>query len=466
MSVVCSIAIFSTWLVTAPFPSVVAGSPSATTNSPYFRVVETPSNARLLAEASQNLGLDDKADSGLDAYPSELTHVVESWSEDLVYTAAEEGEVSVEIQPLLAVGNYLGMRVVGQVDGGGRSRTTGQHFVSNVDTESVWYLQDLIQPWAIPVWGKYIIEAAAAGVLPLRVIPSPERATLLIQEGLRQGHFTSEGLFIPVPGTNSSLLIYEPDPYLTDDGVLVAQAAIQQHGFVGLPVQEEHQVGDSITFNSNSEVDCDVAKCIALTFDDGPKPTTENLLDILAGENVPATFFLSGDQAVTSPATVQRIAQEGHVLGNHAWSHPQLPELSNKQIRSQLSRTSKVIEDHSGTDPRLFRPPYGAVSQSVYEEVIQSGYAVIQWDIDPQDWETRDTTKIVEQTIENAHPGGIILLHDIYEETVDAVPRIIRELNAEGYVFVTIPQLFDGELQVGTTYYSKDYIDTHSSRGG
>ena len=188
---------------------------------------------------------------------------------------------------------------------------------------------------------------------------------------------------------------------------------------------------------------------VALTFDDGPHfALTPRLLDTLKEKGIRATFFLIGQNAKEYPAIVKRIVAEGHELGNHSWSHPNLAKMSDEEVRSQLTRTNDAIEAAVGQKPKLMRPPYGSYTKAqgkwFHDEL---GFTFVLWDVDPDDW--RDPgPSVVEDRVLNGwkdstgvRPGSIVLSHDIHKGTVEAEPDIIDKLKAKGYKFVTVSEL-------------------------
>ncbi|MER7110010.1 polysaccharide deacetylase family protein [Streptomyces sp. NPDC000229] len=201
-------------------------------------------------------------------------------------------------------------------------------------------------------------------------------------------------------------------------------------------------------------VDCRKVTCIALTFDAGPGKDTPRLLDILKEEKVPATFFLLGSKHVDRyPDVVRRIAAEGHEVANHTWSHPILTDLEPDGIRQELSRTQEAIERLTGRKPTLMRPPQGRTDDTVSEISRELGLAQVLWSVTAKDYSTTDSALIRQRTLDGAEKDGIILLHDIYDGTVPAVPGIIAELKKRGFTFVTVPQLLaPAKPEPGTVY--------------
>lgn len=180
-------------------------------------------------------------------------------------------------------------------------------------------------------------------------------------------------------------------------------------------------------------------KMIALTFDDGPNVLyTERLLDGLAERDVKATFFLIGKSAEAHPEIVSRIAEEGHLIGNHTYSHLKLTAGNEAEFLEEINRTGGIIRDITGSTPVFCRPPFG-VWNTRYEERL--GIIPVLWDVDPRDWCTFDTQTVANRIMAGCHDSAIILLHDEYETSVEAALLVIDELKQQGYTFVTVDKL-------------------------
>ncbi|MFD9318226.1 polysaccharide deacetylase family protein [Streptomyces sp. NPDC060053] len=189
-------------------------------------------------------------------------------------------------------------------------------------------------------------------------------------------------------------------------------------------------------------VDCREAKCIALTFDAGPSENSARLLDILKERQVPATFFLLGERHIEKyPELVGRMAAEGHEVASHTWDHKILTRITPEEIREELQRPNDEIERLTGRRPTLMRPPQGRTNETVHEICRELGLAEVLWTVTAKDYTTTDSALIQRRVLAQADRDGIILLHDIYDGTVPAVPGIIDALKERGYVFVTVPQL-------------------------
>ena len=182
---------------------------------------------------------------------------------------------------------------------------------------------------------------------------------------------------------------------------------------------------------------------IAMTFDDGPSSeNTPRLLEMLKQRNIKATFFLIGQNAAANPDLVRRIFAEGHEIGNHSWTHPQLSKLSDDRVTTEITKTQDAIKNASGYTPALLRPPYGAITARQREWIEnQFGLNIILWSVDPLDWKRPGASVITQRILSLVRPGAIILSHDIHKQTIDAMPATLDGLISKGYKFVTVTQL-------------------------
>ncbi|MEP7006522.1 MAG: glycosyltransferase [Sphingomonas bacterium] len=197
---------------------------------------------------------------------------------------------------------------------------------------------------------------------------------------------------------------------------------------------------------------------VALTFDDGPDPTwTPRILDILKREKVPATFFIVGENALTQRALLERMVREGHEVGSHTYTHPNLAGASDAETAFQLNTTQRLFQAFTGRSLRLFRAPYfGDAEPTTADEIepaLQAqnrGYISVGLHVDPGDWKRPGVQTIINETIAGVlasnpdRSGNIVLLHDAggnRAETVEALPQIIDQLRAKGYQFVPVSTL-------------------------
>ena len=180
-------------------------------------------------------------------------------------------------------------------------------------------------------------------------------------------------------------------------------------------------------------------KKVALTFDDGPHPSyTEQLLDGLKKREVKATFFVTGEHASLHPDIIERMDEEGHLIGNHTYSHMQLNAGNIEEYKNELIKTNEVIEEITGEDVLYVRPPYGAWDKSLEAEL---NMFPVLWTVDPLDWCSTDVSGITRKVVTKVGEDDIILMHDYFETSVTAALEVVDELLAEGYIFVTVDEI-------------------------
>lgn len=206
--------------------------------------------------------------------------------------------------------------------------------------------------------------------------------------------------------------------------------------------KEKETVSSAIVYQGPQD-----KKRVALTFDDGPdRRYTPQVLDILKGEQVPATFFVVGKEVNQNRDVARRIVSDGHVIANHTWSHVLLSSQPDKRVQGELVRTVQAVKKATGKEMSLMRPPYGAV-EGKEQQVTQTGHRIINWDVDTNDWKPgRSSQQILETVKGNVVPGSIVLMHSgggNRSATVQALPEIIQHLKKQGYEFVTVDQLLD-----------------------
>ena len=181
-------------------------------------------------------------------------------------------------------------------------------------------------------------------------------------------------------------------------------------------------------------------KQIALTFDDGPSVHTERLLDFLEEQGIHATFFLVGDRIGNYREIVCREARDGHEIGYHSYSHADQTLLSSERIFDDFCRSNRELYDLTGREYTLWRAPGGSFNKRVLDAVPLPH---IHWSADTRDWETKNAAAVCASILQSAGDGVIILLHDLYSTSVDGAIRAIRNLQKQGYEFVTVSELLE-----------------------
>lgn len=182
-------------------------------------------------------------------------------------------------------------------------------------------------------------------------------------------------------------------------------------------------------------------KLIAFTFDDGPGPYTDKLLDALNQRGAKATFFMLGQNVDNYPDAVKKAVETGHEIASHSWDHPNFNGgMSSDSIYSQIGDTNAVLKKYDGKDYHLLRCPYGESNDTVKGAVNSQ---IIYWSVDTSDWRSHDSSAVHQEAISNAYDGAIVLAHDIYETSVDGMIQAVDTLQAEGYTFVTVSELME-----------------------
>jgi peptidoglycan/xylan/chitin deacetylase (PgdA/CDA1 family) len=201
---------------------------------------------------------------------------------------------------------------------------------------------------------------------------------------------------------------------------------------------------------------CSVVKCVALTFDDGPGPFDDRLLQILNDNDAKATFFLIGNKVAANPAGAKHIADAGMEIGSHTWEHPNMATIPPEDIASQFSRANDAITGATGRTPTLYRPAGGLSSEVVRETAARFGLAEILWDVIPFDWANDSNTAATRYMLmTHIKPGSVVLFHDTYSSTVDLVYQFIPVLKANRYRLVTVSELL-GPRAPGSSYGSRE----------
>jgi peptidoglycan-N-acetylglucosamine deacetylase len=192
------------------------------------------------------------------------------------------------------------------------------------------------------------------------------------------------------------------------------------------------------------------SKRLALTYDDGPNdPYTRQLLEVLAKHEVRATFFMIGRYVYQKPEIVRELVKAGHVVGNHTFTHPQLIFETPTQIRAQFTACEQILSDTVGAHSNLFRPPFGGRRPAVMREVREHGMQPIMWSVTGYDWKPTTAERIERIVTRQVRGGDVILLHDGGHEgmgvdrshTVQATDRLITRFKAQGYEFITVPEM-------------------------
>lgn len=250
----------------------------------------------------------------------------------------------------------------------------------------------------------------------------------------------------------------EAVPLLSELGERAREASLSEEHRLTVqapdPDTEEPGPTPGVIRAGDPDLDCHdgATRCIALTFDDGPHENTPELLDLLAEEEVTATFFLNGDSSMARPSVVRRAYAEGHEIASHNDHHEHMPEeYSGEELTAEVAAVSAMVRRQTGHTVQLFRPPFGDSSEEVLAEIGAQGMSEVLWNIDSRDWQDRTPDEIVAGVVASAEPNAIVLLHDPLDQTMAAVPELITRLRALNYEFVTVSDAIGGPV-AGESY--------------
>lgn len=258
----------------------------------------------------------------------------------------------------------------------------------------------------------------------------------------------------------------------------VAILVISVYGFSGKMTEERHdaqnKTSETTTENKteekkaettaqttteeekeNRELPKSTDKLVCFTFDDGPyAPVTNKILDVLEKYNGRATFFVVGDRAATYSDEIERASKMGCEIGTHTYSHVNLNTLSVPEMQEEIRKSCDAISKYSGKKVKVLRPPEGAANETVKANV---NMPMVLWSVDSRDWDYRNSDRDYQTVMDNVFDGSIVLMHDLYPATADAVARIIPELAKQGYKFVTFSELMKirgVDVEPGEKYFS------------
>ena len=198
-------------------------------------------------------------------------------------------------------------------------------------------------------------------------------------------------------------------------------------------------------------------KAIAFSFDDGPSNYDLGIIDALEAAHAKATFFLVGNRITSFKNSINRMIETNMEVGNHSYNHKYMKKMSKAQVADQINKTNNIYKELTGREMKLFRPPYGAINTST---LIGPGVPAIIWSIDTLDWKVRDKDKVYSTILDNAKDGDIVLMHSLYESTLEAVKMVLPELYKRGFQVVSVGEL--AELKGKTFTPGSSYIALRS----
>ena len=227
-----------------------------------------------------------------------------------------------------------------------------------------------------------------------------------------------------------------PQPEEAAEAVAAVEDSSSEQPGEEKPVSEEVEETDATGETENT-----AEKILALTFDDGPSVTTQRLVEGLNERGVKATFFMLGTLVERYPEVVDFVYASGNQIVSHGWDHKhKFTELSDEALQTELENAASAVRGITGEDPLYVRPPCGAIDKVTAAKI---DVPVMLWNIDPSDWESRNAEAVCDAIINGAFHGGVIILHDMYDSTVDGVLAAIDILQAEGWRFVTLEKYYE-----------------------
>jgi peptidoglycan/xylan/chitin deacetylase (PgdA/CDA1 family) len=203
------------------------------------------------------------------------------------------------------------------------------------------------------------------------------------------------------------------------------------------------------------ETYCEQVKCIALTFDDGPSKHTTELLKTLKKYKAKATFFVIGNRVKKHPKLTKNIAKAGHEIGNHTWDHKYLTSLKYDEVHKQIKSSQDIIKKTTGKKPVIFRAPGGLRDETVEEITAKFKLIQVPGTVATKDYikSNRKVGLLTEEALQIAGQDEVVLMHETVKETIKSLPAVLKELQNQGYTFVTVSTLLQGqELIPGQEY--------------
>lgn len=343
----------------------------------------------------------------------------------------------------------VGVRVAADEFLGASNGTVSRTLYGTRDGASAWAGADLVRPDQRGRLVDLVVAAADRDHMRRADDTLPEPSDLLDDvEVTRDGGLrllVGKGV---VAGADLGTMTVTVGPataraLLSDAGRRVATAVAASRPATPMPSTAPTQ-----TPAQTPRVDCARARCIALTFDDGPGPHTSRILDTLAAHDARASFFMIGRSVEGMPDVVKRAHDLGMAIGDHTWTHRDLARTAPGDVESEIARTASAIWTATGARPFAVRPPYGSFSAST----PRLGLPFVLWDVDTEDWRNRDPRETTRRALAGARPGAIVLMHDIHASTAEALDGIITGLQGRGYALVTVPELLGG-LDPAKAYY-------------
>lgn len=212
---------------------------------------------------------------------------------------------------------------------------------------------------------------------------------------------------------------------------------------LSIKIEENNKKNELPTYNEKTKTIDPNKPVVALTFDDGPSKYTKKIVDFLKENDASATFFILGNKVAIYEQTLITMIENGNEIGNHSYSHKWLTKLSEVELKNQIEKVQTITKERLNYTPKYLRPTYGGINKKLRSN---TDLEIVLWNVDTMDWKIKNSDKIASRAISKVKNGDIILMHDTYERTFEAVKKIVPELKKQGYQFVTVSELKEYQL--------------------
>ena len=268
---------------------------------------------------------------------------------------------------------------------------------------------------------------------------NPDNEGIVLQQQLAKLKEADWNIFKHFALKEESLVVYFNEGEVTDKKASIPSVEISL-SFINPLLASDFQIEMEAEKTTLPKKNWDPSKkYIALTFDDGPHPqVTKQILQLLEKYNAKATFFMLGSRIQFYPDIVKDVQAAGHEIGNHTWTHPVLTKLSAAEIQKEFESTEQALINTIGQNSTVFRPPYGAINDSIRAIIPRQ---TVNWTIDTLDWQHRDPNRLFPMVQSSLHNNAIVLMHDIHQSTADGLEPVLQYLQKEGYEFLTVSEI-------------------------
>lgn len=384
---------------------------------------------------------------------------------DLSLTPSSETNLTIACDTILATGNNYGQKL--RFVRGNASEVVSDHveiIYTNTDSGEVARGRDLFKAEALPTLYDAVmdlkkIERPMSG----GEVVAPDEATLAdLAESLSNVGFDANGDILVTVDQNLIAFLAAGDPNVEVAATTLripAQRAPEILTSLGAGISASMAAGEPWSGpgalpSGREYVDCDLVPCVAVTYDDGPSYLTPQVVDIYSERPYAATtFFVLGENVGGQEEIVKAAYEAGNEIANHSWNHPAFTTLDDAAIQAQINDTSEAITAATGAPVTLYRPPYGDLNSRT---LAAAGLPAILWSVDTNDWQLPGHDALMAEAVGNAAPDGIVLMHDIHEDTVAAAADIADGLLERGFTLVTVSQLFGDQELPAEFFYSAE----------